>query len=475
MSRGELLLYVVLPYAALAIFFVGHLWRYRRDQYGWGARSTQLLESRVLKYASTIFHLGVLAAIGGHVLGILIPKSWTEALGLSDSAYHVIAVIGGIAAGSAVCVGFALLVYRRLRFARVRVTTTRADVVTFGLLGLGIVTGMLATLTNIGDVVHYRESVGPYFRNLMILNPKPELMTGERRDVHLPGARDRRLATGCVLALQPAGARLERAGRLPAAQPSALPQPEPAAEAPAPSRRRHHRGARPPMKRSDELAPLSRDHHQALFVAMKLKRAEADGAEAFLGFIAAHGGRPLPDRGGDPPPRLDRLRPGSRPRSRRAGRRRASRASRGRTPTARARPRRGWDSGRRRAARTPRPIRGARALSVDRSRARSPAARGARRRDRVRRGCLRAADERLAGLGTTSGDGVTVSDAAPLPALSRAPGARERSAAPLGVLAGAAVARVRSAAAAQRVTASDRLQGGQLPRRRAAGRCRRRP
>ena len=179
MCRGELLLYVVLPYAALAIFFVGHLWRYRRDQYGWGARSTQLLESRVLKYASTVFHLGVLAAIGGHVLGILIPKSWTEALGLSDSAYHVIAVIGGIAAGSAVCVGFALLVYRRLRYARVRVTTTRADVVTFGLLGLGIVTGMLATLTNVGDVVHYRESVGPYFRNLMILNPKPELMTGE--------------------------------------------------------------------------------------------------------------------------------------------------------------------------------------------------------------------------------------------------------------------------------------------------------
>ncbi len=179
MSRGELLLYVVLPYAALAIFFVGHLWRYRRDQYGWGARSTQLLESRVLKYASTIFHVGVLAAIGGHVLGILIPKSWTEAVGLDDSAYHVIAVVGGIAAGGAVCVGFALLVYRRLRFPRVRVTTTRADLITFGLLGLGIVTGMLATLTNIGDVVHYRESVGPYFRNLLVLNPQPELMTGQ--------------------------------------------------------------------------------------------------------------------------------------------------------------------------------------------------------------------------------------------------------------------------------------------------------
>ncbi len=179
MSRGDVLLYVVLPYAALAVFVVGHWWRYRRDQYGWGARSTQLLESRVLKYASTIFHLGVLAAIGGHVLGILVPRSWTAAVGVSDDAYHVVAVIGGIAAGGAVCVGFALLVYRRVRFPRVRVTTTRADVITFGLLGLGIVTGMLATLTNIGEAVHYRESVGPYFRNLMILNPEPELMTGE--------------------------------------------------------------------------------------------------------------------------------------------------------------------------------------------------------------------------------------------------------------------------------------------------------
>lgn len=178
MNQGELLLYGVLPYAALAVFVVGHWWRYRRDQYGWGARSTQVLESRVLKYASTIFHFGVLAAIGGHVLGLLIPRSWTATVGINDDAYHVIAVIGGIAAGGAVCIGFALLVYRRLRFPRVRVTTTRADVITMGLLAVGIVTGMLATLTNLGDAVHYRETVAPYFRQLFVLDPEPELMTG---------------------------------------------------------------------------------------------------------------------------------------------------------------------------------------------------------------------------------------------------------------------------------------------------------
>lgn len=179
MSQGAVLLYAVLPYAAIAVFIVGTWWRYRTDQYGWGARSTQLLESRVLKYSSNIFHLGILAAIGGHVLGVLVPQSWTEAVGVSDDAYHVLAVVGGLSAGIAVVVGFTALVYRRIRFSRVRVTTTRADVVVFALLALGIVTGMLATITNLGDSVNYRESVGPWFRNLLIFNPEPELMTGE--------------------------------------------------------------------------------------------------------------------------------------------------------------------------------------------------------------------------------------------------------------------------------------------------------
>jgi nitrate reductase gamma subunit len=179
MSRGSVLLYAVLPYAALAVFAIGTAWRYRNDQYGWGARSTQFLESRVLRFGSTIFHLGVLAAIGGHVLGILVPQSWTAAVGLSDSAYHVLAVAGGVSAGGAVAAGFLALLYRRLRFPRVRVTTTRMDLAVFALLAVGIVTGLLATLTNLGDSVDYRETVAPYFRQIFVLDPKPELMTGD--------------------------------------------------------------------------------------------------------------------------------------------------------------------------------------------------------------------------------------------------------------------------------------------------------
>ena len=177
--NAETVIFVILPYISLTILVVGLIWRRRTDRYGWNARSTQLLESKTLRFGSVLFHLGVLAAIGGHVMGLLIPESWTSAVGITDSMYHVVAVIGGISAGTAVIIGFAALIYRRIRFPRIRLTTTNMDIAVFGLLAFGIVTGMLATLTNIGDSVHYRESVAPYFRQLFMLNPEPSLMTGE--------------------------------------------------------------------------------------------------------------------------------------------------------------------------------------------------------------------------------------------------------------------------------------------------------
>jgi nitrate reductase gamma subunit len=181
-SQGDLLLYAILPYAAIAAFLVGHWWRYRRDQYRWTARSTQLLESRWLMYGSNLFHYGALAAIGGHVLGILVPISWTREAGMSDDTYHVISAIGGIAAGAAVVLSLAVLFVRRMIFPRVRATTTYMDMVVFTLLGIVIITGMWCTVSsNLGDHVEYRETVAPWFRSLFAFDPRPELMTG--RDV----------------------------------------------------------------------------------------------------------------------------------------------------------------------------------------------------------------------------------------------------------------------------------------------------
>ena len=90
----DVLLFVIVPYVCLATFVVGHFWRYRYDKFGWTTRSSQLYEDRLLRWGSPLFHFGMLGVVGGHVIGLLVPRSWTEAVGISDEGYHLDAVVG---------------------------------------------------------------------------------------------------------------------------------------------------------------------------------------------------------------------------------------------------------------------------------------------------------------------------------------------------------------------------------------------
>ncbi|MDQ2831546.1 MAG: respiratory nitrate reductase subunit gamma, partial [Chloroflexota bacterium] len=105
MNSANSFLWIVIPYVATAIFVAGHIWRYRRDQFGWTCRSTQVLESRWLAWGSILFHYGALAAIAGHVLGILVPVSVTDALHISEQYYHIVSAGGGSVASVAVLAG----------------------------------------------------------------------------------------------------------------------------------------------------------------------------------------------------------------------------------------------------------------------------------------------------------------------------------------------------------------------------------
>jgi nitrate reductase gamma subunit len=177
-SRADLFLWVALPYLCLATFVVGHVWRYRNGQLTWSARSTQLLEQRLLRVGSLLFHVGILAVIGGHVLGILVPTGATAAVGVDDDAYHLLSVSAGGLAGLATAVGILILAYRRFAVPRVRASTPRSDVVMYPVLVVAILSGLLATFGPnllLGDY-HYRETVAPWFRGVFVFDPDPALM-----------------------------------------------------------------------------------------------------------------------------------------------------------------------------------------------------------------------------------------------------------------------------------------------------------
>jgi nitrate reductase gamma subunit len=173
-------LWATLPYVAFTSFVLGHLWRYRHDQFGWTTRSSQLYESRLLRLGSPLFHFGLLAVLGGHVLGIAIPESWTAALGVSEFSYHLMSVSFGTLSGLATIAGLAILLYRRSTVSAVRKATTSNDKIMYVLLSAAIGTGMLNTVgaNLIGGGYDYRATVSPWFRSLFTIHPQPELMAG---------------------------------------------------------------------------------------------------------------------------------------------------------------------------------------------------------------------------------------------------------------------------------------------------------
>jgi nitrate reductase gamma subunit len=178
MSTLDIMLWVVVPYVAIVVFVVGHVWRYRYDKFGWTTRSSQLYENRLLRLGSPLFHFGILLVALGHVGGLLIPESWTEAVGISETTYHAVAVSLGVLAGVCTLAGAAILVYRRRTVGPVFSATTRNDKIMYVLLVGTIVLGLGTTvLGNLTDAPHnYRESVSPWFRSIFYFQPQPELM-----------------------------------------------------------------------------------------------------------------------------------------------------------------------------------------------------------------------------------------------------------------------------------------------------------
>ena len=233
----------IVPYVTIAILVVGTWWRYRYDKFGWTTRSSQLYESRLLRIGSPLFHFGILVVIFGHVIGLLIPESLDQRRRVEpDTAITSRPSRWAASPGIATLVGAAILVYRRRTKGPVFMATTRNDKLMYAVLILAIIAGLATTLIGsglIGEEHNYRETVSVWFRSIFILQPDGEAMT--HGAVVLPDPRPDRHGAVRALAVHPAGARLQRAHRLPVPALHRLPLPWC-----RPARRTHRIRATPP-------------------------------------------------------------------------------------------------------------------------------------------------------------------------------------------------------------------------------------
>lgn len=143
MSYVNELVFGYYPYVAGAVFLLGSLIRFDRDQYTWRSGSSQLLRAKNMRLASNLFHVGILLLFIGHFVGLLTPPAVYHALGLSTSGKQLLAVTMGGIFGVVTLVGLTMLLHRRLTDPRIRANSSGSDVFILWLLLAQLLLGLL--------------------------------------------------------------------------------------------------------------------------------------------------------------------------------------------------------------------------------------------------------------------------------------------------------------------------------------------
>ncbi len=144
MSYLNTLFFGIYPYIALLVCIVASIIRYDREQYTWKAGSSQLLRKEGMRAASNMFHVGVIFILMGHIVGLLTPSSIYHHL-ISSEAKQMLAMVSGGFFGIVCLMGMTMLLKRRFTDARIRASTSRADMVILLMLYIQLILG-LATI-----------------------------------------------------------------------------------------------------------------------------------------------------------------------------------------------------------------------------------------------------------------------------------------------------------------------------------------
>lgn len=145
------LLFQIFPYVAIAVCLIGSWARFDHSAYTWRAGSSQLLSGKGMRVGSNLFHIGVLAILGGHLVGLLTPHS-VYAPFISAPQKQLLAMGAGGVFGAICFVGLTVLLVRRLTDPRVRATSATRDILVLVLLYTQLILGMISIFVSAGHL-----------------------------------------------------------------------------------------------------------------------------------------------------------------------------------------------------------------------------------------------------------------------------------------------------------------------------------
>lgn len=143
----QIFLFGVYPYIALAVAIVGTWVRFDLSQYSWKTGSSQMLRSKNMRWASNLFHVGIIIVLLGHFFGLLTPHIFYDRF-ISAGNKQILAVVVGGIAGAFCWIGLVMLMWRRFTDDRISNTSNFSDKLVLVLLFIQLTLGMITIFTS---------------------------------------------------------------------------------------------------------------------------------------------------------------------------------------------------------------------------------------------------------------------------------------------------------------------------------------
>ena len=163
------LVFIVLPYAAMLIFFLGTIMRYRMAPYTYSSLSSQFLENRRHFWGLVPFHYGIVTVLIGHIVAFLLPRQILE--WDSQPLRLYILEISALVFGILTVVGLVGAIARRLTVSKVRAVTNNFDWIVLSLLLVQTVSGVYVAIIHPWGSAWFAAAVSPYLWSLVRFNP----------------------------------------------------------------------------------------------------------------------------------------------------------------------------------------------------------------------------------------------------------------------------------------------------------------
>ncbi len=166
----NMLLFGALPYVAMTLFLIVTVARYRYAPYTFSTLSSQFMETKQLFWGSVPFHVGLTILFFGHLLAFLLPHQ----LMLWNAIPLRLFILESCAFAAAVLTLFGLiaLVFRRGGNARLRVATSKMDVIVYLTLLYMLVTGIWVATTVRWGSGWATHTLAPYLKSVFLLSPE---------------------------------------------------------------------------------------------------------------------------------------------------------------------------------------------------------------------------------------------------------------------------------------------------------------